>query len=459
MPAVPSLNKNNAAVKRIMQEARELANDPCTDYHAEPLEVFFIQYLSLHLLSTLSRMTSSNGTAPSRGPSGTEFEGGLYHFRILLPAEYPFRPPSLMMLTPNGRFRTQHKDHEEEWQPAWGVRTAILGLQGFFPLKGSAANGVGSVEYPVSERKRLALMQVSREWVCPKCQQTNLECLPDPLQHATTTLNESMGLRGLSRAPDQLEPPVSRPSPTPLPPAPERSPVPETTISDLDQAAISTLVTESRPSIVGEQDRTPSGTAATRGSQLPVHHRSHRPPLLLDTAICLLLVLVVALLCRRVLCPQQPALPTFATMSLSLVVHDTITKKRSSLLTYRRRPDATPIPPTLLNSPYLASPNSIFQRKNSVLKWPSQEDDEWLRDMVPMGRHLGLDVDSKSESSNDTTPSPTSSDSSFTSSLFPPSSSLLPPSPLLRPRTTSLDVATPAKRALCGSGSGPSPHT
>lgn len=38
------------------------------------------------------------------------------------------------------------------------LRAAILGLQGFFPLKGTAANGVGSVEYPVSERKRLALV-------------------------------------------------------------------------------------------------------------------------------------------------------------------------------------------------------------------------------------------------------------------------------------------------------------
>ena len=27
------------AIKRIMQEARELANDPCTDYSAAPLEV------------------------------------------------------------------------------------------------------------------------------------------------------------------------------------------------------------------------------------------------------------------------------------------------------------------------------------------------------------------------------------------------------------------------------------
>jgi ubiquitin-conjugating enzyme E2 J1 len=67
-------------------------------------------------------------------------------------------------------------DHEELWQPAWGVRTgaqpsrspeqgfilipstAIIGLQGFFPLKGQAAAGVGSIEYPVSERHRLATL-------------------------------------------------------------------------------------------------------------------------------------------------------------------------------------------------------------------------------------------------------------------------------------------------------------
>lgn len=65
-------------------------------------------------------------------------------------------------------------DHEELWQPAWGIRTgesdnelemeansdylatAIIGLQGFFTLKGQEAMGVGSIEYPVAERKRLA---------------------------------------------------------------------------------------------------------------------------------------------------------------------------------------------------------------------------------------------------------------------------------------------------------------
>ena len=33
---------------------------------------------------------------------------------------------------------------------------AIIGLQGFFPLKGQAAMGVGALEVPTSERKRLA---------------------------------------------------------------------------------------------------------------------------------------------------------------------------------------------------------------------------------------------------------------------------------------------------------------
>jgi hypothetical protein len=49
-----------------------------------------------------------------RGPAGTEFEGGIYHLRILLPAEYPFRPPSLMLLTPNGRFELNTKVCHEQ---------------------------------------------------------------------------------------------------------------------------------------------------------------------------------------------------------------------------------------------------------------------------------------------------------------------------------------------------------
>lgn len=39
-----------------------------------------------------------------------------------------------------------------------GPFVAIIGLQGFFPLKGQAAVGVGALEVPTSERKRLAVL-------------------------------------------------------------------------------------------------------------------------------------------------------------------------------------------------------------------------------------------------------------------------------------------------------------
>jgi len=34
-----------------------------------------------------------------RGPRDTEFEGGIYHGRIILPSDYPFKPPNIMLLT------------------------------------------------------------------------------------------------------------------------------------------------------------------------------------------------------------------------------------------------------------------------------------------------------------------------------------------------------------------------
>lgn len=143
-------------------------------------------------------------------------------------------------------------------------------------------------------------------------------------------------------------------------------------------------------------------------------------------------------------------------MSLSLVVHDTVslnrTKKRSSFLTCPRHPDTIPVPPSLVNSPYLSSPNSVFRRKSSVLRWPSQEENEWLRDMVPIDRSLVSDADTKSEVSSSSTPSPTSSDNPF-------GCLRIPPSPMLRPSSTGPDVSTPTKRALCGSGSGQPSHT
>ncbi|KAF9562170.1 UBC-like protein [Agrocybe pediades] len=321
--ATAKLNKNNSAVKRIMQEARELANDPCTDYSAAPLEDDIFEW-----------------HCTLRGPAGTEFEGGLYHFRILLPAEYPFRPPSIMILTPNGRFELNTKIcisftsyHEELWQPAWGVRTAIIGLQGFFPLKGQAAIGVGSIEYPAAERKRLAAL--SREWKCPHCQLTNLELLPDPPSKSSdaesdqTDRTADVQAKQSEMSQEKEEGNSNEPTPAPLTPAQEEAmrtmakalhdrldsirdqegnivEASETWSSSVPEQSRNVTSVHRNPSaapgevVAQAAERSSTASASSQGASVtPPSRSTQKPPLLLDSAICVLLVLLFAIICRR----------------------------------------------------------------------------------------------------------------------------------------------------------------
>jgi hypothetical protein len=36
------------------------------------------------------------------GPPGTPYEGGVYHGKLKFPTEFPFKPPSIFMITPSG---------------------------------------------------------------------------------------------------------------------------------------------------------------------------------------------------------------------------------------------------------------------------------------------------------------------------------------------------------------------
>ncbi|KAK2990247.1 hypothetical protein RJ640_014699, partial [Escallonia rubra] len=138
-------NMKNPAVKRILQEVKEMQSNPSDDFMSLPLEenIFEWQFAI-------------------RGPCDTEFEGGIYHGRIQLPAEYPFKPPSFMLLSPNGRFETQTKiclsisnHHPEHWQPSWSVRTALVALIAFMPTNPNGA--LGSLDYKKEERRALAI--------------------------------------------------------------------------------------------------------------------------------------------------------------------------------------------------------------------------------------------------------------------------------------------------------------
>ena len=138
------MSSKSTAVKRIMADVRELERHPSSRYSAAPLESNCFEW---HFTI--------------RGPSGSDFEGGIYHGRIILPPEYPFKPPNIIFLTKNGRFEVGTKIclsisayHEETWQPAWGVRTMLEAIISFFPSEGGGA--IGALEWTKEERQRLA---------------------------------------------------------------------------------------------------------------------------------------------------------------------------------------------------------------------------------------------------------------------------------------------------------------
>eukprot|EP00834_Sanchytrium_tribonematis_P000049 NODE_2_length_91304_cov_0.692462.p49 type:complete len:193 gc:universal NODE_2_length_91304_cov_0.692462:36310-36888(+) len=142
--------------KRLLKEIMELQNDP--DIH----------------ISILEDMNDVHYTI--RGPTDSIYENGLYHGRLLIPSQYPLKPPSIYFMTPNGRFAIDTKIclsisdfHEESWNPSWSLRTALLAISAFMNQETPGAIGYIQVNEP--ERKRMT--KLSRTWECPMCKQPN----------------------------------------------------------------------------------------------------------------------------------------------------------------------------------------------------------------------------------------------------------------------------------------------
>ncbi|KAH7091974.1 ubiquitin-conjugating enzyme/RWD-like protein [Paraphoma chrysanthemicola] len=153
-------NTKNPTIKRILKEASELSTAPSPDYHAEPQETNLFEW----------HFTLRGPPAPSA------YAGGIYHGRIILPPQYPLRPPSFRFLTPTGRFEVNREiclsisgHHEETWQPAWGVRTALVAIRSFMDT--DAKGQLGGIECSKEARERMA--KESPAWRCPACARTN----------------------------------------------------------------------------------------------------------------------------------------------------------------------------------------------------------------------------------------------------------------------------------------------
>ena len=96
---------------------------------------------------------------------------GIYHGRIILPPEYPMKPPNVIFMTPNGRFELHKKIclsisgyHPETWRPSWSIRTALLAMIGFMPTHGNGAIGsLGEIKNTWQSRFHLPFLDYTDE--------------------------------------------------------------------------------------------------------------------------------------------------------------------------------------------------------------------------------------------------------------------------------------------------------
>ncbi|KAK3308873.1 ubiquitin-conjugating enzyme/RWD-like protein [Chaetomium strumarium] len=188
----PKFNSKSPTIRRILREAHELTTSPSPDYHAEPLESDLFEW---HF--TL------------RGPPHSAFEAGIYHGRIVLPPSYPLRPPSFRFLTPSGRFETNREiclsisgHHEETWQPAWGIRTALVALRTF--METDVKGQLGGLEAGEQVRRRLAAESVG--WRCGACGggKTNGEILAECEARAQEMAGQGAGVEEV-KVPEELK--------------------------------------------------------------------------------------------------------------------------------------------------------------------------------------------------------------------------------------------------------------
>ncbi|KAI6660679.1 Ubiquitin-conjugating enzyme E2 J2-like [Oopsacas minuta] len=96
-----------------------------------------------------------------QGKKESPYEDGVYHGKLVFPPNFPFAPPKILFLTPNGRFKVNKRIcfslsdfHPEEWKPAYSV-TAVL--RGVYEFMHECTDTIGSIDASESERKQLAL--------------------------------------------------------------------------------------------------------------------------------------------------------------------------------------------------------------------------------------------------------------------------------------------------------------
>jgi ubiquitin-conjugating enzyme E2 J2 len=135
------------SILRLQKEYKALLKSPVENIDAVPM---FDNILEWHYVL--------------QGPKGSPFEGGFYHGKLVFPPEYPYKAPSIFMLTPNGRFCPNTRlcfsmsdFHPETWNPLWSVSSILSGLLSFM-LENELT--YGSMQSTIEDKVRYAKMSL-----------------------------------------------------------------------------------------------------------------------------------------------------------------------------------------------------------------------------------------------------------------------------------------------------------
>ena len=130
--------------KRLHNEYKKFYQSPPENIQARIKESLILEW---HFLFT--------------GLNGTPFEGGEYHGMLMFSEDYPFSPPSIRFITPNGRFKTNERVcfelsdfHPECWKPAYTVSAVLQGVYSF--MMSETTDTVGSLVMNEEEIRELA---------------------------------------------------------------------------------------------------------------------------------------------------------------------------------------------------------------------------------------------------------------------------------------------------------------
>ncbi|KAI8901938.1 ubiquitin-conjugating enzyme/RWD-like protein [Globomyces pollinis-pini] len=137
------------ATKRLSKEYLAIQKLPIPYILTKPLESNILEW---HYVIT--------------GPEDSPYAHGEYHGKVTFPPDYPFKPPSIKIFTPNGRFKTDFRlclsmsdYHPGSWNPAWSVSTILTGLLSFML---ESTDTTGSIRTTDDDKRYYA--KISREW-------------------------------------------------------------------------------------------------------------------------------------------------------------------------------------------------------------------------------------------------------------------------------------------------------